>query len=180
MTVGGLSLDVDVSGLEDLRADVDAFPQGLARDMGIAMDLSLHHLVGQVRKRTPVNVATLRNSIGQSTVSEFPNLVGRVGSPLPYSIVIEEGRKFGPGAKFPPIDAIKAWAVRKLGISPDEADSAAFLIARSIKEKGFSEKGEVGPTGARMFEEGLEAATPNINRLFEAAVARSVRRFNQS
>jgi hypothetical protein len=166
----GLVLDVSVSGLADTAADLEAYPQWLGREMTIAMDLGLHHLVGHVASRTPVNNATLRNSIQQSNVSPWPNLVGRVHTPQPYGIVIERGRKF-PG-KFPPLDAIKLWAQRRLQLSPEEAEGAAFVIARSIARKGIE--------GRHMFKEGLEAAEPEINKLFDEAVARSVARFNAS
>lgn len=49
------------------------------------------------------------------------------------TVVLVTGRK--PG-KFPPIKPIREWAIRKLGVSEDEADSVAFLIARKIAKKG--------------------------------------------
>jgi hypothetical protein len=174
----GLSLGIDLSGLVDTTADLEAYPQWLGREMTIAMDLGLHHLVGHVASRTPVNEAKLRNSIQQSNVSPWPNLVGRVNTPQPYGIVIERGR--APDSNMPPVDAIAQWAVRKLQLSPEEAEGAAWAIAKSIAKHGFSDKGDTGREGAKMFEEGLEAAEPQINQLFNEAVARSVARFNAS
>ena len=170
MPTDGLILDIDVSGLEDVQADIDAFPQDVGRELTVAMEAALQLLEGQVKVRTPVNIGPLRDSITHSIVSPFPNLVGQVGTPLVYGIVMEEGRK--PGAKMPPVDAIKLWVVRKLGIPPEDADSVAFLVARSIARKGIE--------GKHMFREGLEVSEQPINQLFNNAIARSVQRFNQS
>ena len=170
VTNAPLSLDIDVSGLNDVVADVDAFPQDVGRELTIAMESSLQLLEGQVKTRTPVNVGKLRDSIGHSIISQFPNLIGQVGTPLVYGIVMEEGRK--PGARMPPVDAIKLWVVRKLGIPADEAEGVAWAVAKSIAKKGIE--------GKHMFKEGLEVSEPHINTLFDNAIARSVARFNAS
>ena len=166
----GLVLDVNVSGLEETAASVDAYPQFVSQELNAAMGSALQLLEGQIASRTPVNTGQLRQSITHQILSPFPNLVGSAGSPQPYAPVMEEGRR--PGAKMPPVDAIKLWVVRKLGIPPEEADGVAFVIARSIARKGIE--------GKHMFKEGLEASEPHINKLFNDAIARSVRRFNAS
>jgi hypothetical protein len=166
----GLSLDVSVQGLEETAASVDAYPQFVSQELTLAMNKALQLLEGQIASRTPVNTGQLRQSITHQILSPFPNLVGSVGSPQPYAPVMEEGRR--PGAKMPPVDAIKLWVVRKLGIPPEEADGVAFVIARSIARKGIE--------GRHMFQEGLEVSEPHINQLFNEAIARSIQRFNES
>jgi hypothetical protein len=164
--------------MEDVIADVETFPQSVSHELNLAMEKSLQLLRTQVEDRTPKNVGTLKGSINHQIISPFPNLVGSVGSAgHPYVLAIEYGRK---PRKFPPVDAIRLWVHQKLKLRGKEADSAAFLIARSIAKKGFSPKHAVGPTGARMFEKGLEVSEPHINQLFNSAIARSVQRFNQS
>jgi len=49
------------------------------------------------------------------------------------ALFLEFGRR--PGT-FPPIAPIRAWAIRKLGVSEDEADGVAYLIARKIAREG--------------------------------------------
>lgn len=51
-----------------------------------------------------------------------------------YAGVIEKGRR--PG-KFPDISAVRAWARRKLHLSPKEAKRAAYPIARAIARRGL-------------------------------------------
>ena len=173
-----LILDINVSGLQDVTDDIERFPQSVSRELTVAMEAALQLLEGQVKARTPVNTDKLAGSINHQIISPFPNLIGSVGAPGPYALVIEKGRR--PGARRPPVDAIRMWVVRKLGLAGDEADSAAEAIAWHIHHHGFSAKGDVGPRGARMFEEGLKTSEPHINTLFESAIARSVQRFNQS
>ena len=166
-----LQLNVALEGMEDVITDVDEFPQMVGRELSVAMEASLQFLKGQVVVRTPTNTGVLAGAINHGITSQFPNLVGFVGAPpgVPYAIVIEKGRK--PGT-MPPVDAIALWAVRKLGLSPEEAKGAAFAIAKSIAKKGIK--------GRHMFKEGLEVSEPHIKQLFDSAIARSVARFNQS
>jgi enoyl-CoA hydratase/carnithine racemase len=50
-----------------------------------------------------------------------------------YGLPVEFGRKAG---RMPPVDAIRLWVVRKLQITGDEADKAAWAIARHIGARG--------------------------------------------
>ena len=88
---------------------------------------------------------------------------GRVFSSLPYAIVIDQGRRPGSPISREGIDAIGLWAQRKLGLSAEEADRAKWPIAISIIQQGFS--------GTGYFEDGVDAATPPIQQLFEALSA---------
>lgn len=53
----------------------------------------------------------------------------------PYADIIEHGRR--PGAAFPPRGPIRRFAIRKLGVSEEQADAVAFLIAAKIAERGL-------------------------------------------
>lgn len=177
MTDDQLALDIDLSGLEEVTADMAGFPTLLGREMTTAMDAGLQFLKGQIKVRTPVNEGKLEGSINHQIISPFPNLAGLVGSPLPYSIVVEKGRR--PGQRMPPVDALAIWAIRVLKVSRDESERVGWALAKHIAKHGFSPEGQVGPKGARMFEEGLKASELEIQKLFDNAIARSVRQMNQ-
>lgn len=49
------------------------------------------------------------------------------------TVVLITGRKNG---KFPPLEPIEKWAIRKLGVDEKEAKGIAFVIARKIAKKG--------------------------------------------
>ena len=173
----GLVLDIDLSGFEETQANIAGFPADLELSLTVAMNKSLALLESQVVSRMGVgahkrgvNTGTLRDSINYQFVSPFPNLIGKVGVGVAgqrYGIFVEYGR--APG-KMPPVDAIRLWAVRKLGLSGKEADSAAWGIAKHIAKEGTE--------GLHMFKEGFEAAEPHIITLFNNAVGGATARAN--
>lgn len=59
----------------------------------------------------------------------------RVYNDAPYAAVIEHGRR--AGGRGPPLAAIRDWAMRRLGLSPEQAARAAFPIARAIAARGL-------------------------------------------
>ena len=59
----------------------------------------------------------------------------RLYNDAPYAAVIEYGRR--PGARHPPLAAIRDWAMRRLGLSQEQAQRAAFPIARAIAKRGL-------------------------------------------
>jgi len=174
----GLILDIDLSGIDETAANLDGLPADLEMALTIAMNKSLSLLQAEVSARTPIGVSgDLRKGINYQFISPFPELVGSVGSPTPYAPPIEHGRK--PG-RMPPVDAIKFWVIRKLQIPEEKAEGVAWAIAKSIAKRGFSPEGDVGPKGAKMFEEGLKASEQYIIQLFDSAVGRATAKANDS
>jgi len=88
-----------------------------------------------IRTKSVTKYGPVRNS-GQTENSLFWRYDGKtaeVGSTKGWITVLEDGR---PPGKFPPPDAMKQYVDDKLshqGISPD---SLAYLIGKSISEKG--------------------------------------------
>lgn len=80
-----------------------------------------------------------------------------VTNSAPYAAVIEYGRR--PGARFPPISAIRRWAKLKLGLSEAQAKAAAFPIARAIAKRGQKPRSV------------LTSVEPQITKAIEAEVA---------
>lgn len=175
-----LVIVIDGSEAEEAARMFDQFDHFLGRELTVAMEGSLAFVQSQVEARTPVNFGTLRASITHEIDTPFPDLTGYVATPKgseadPYARVIEYGRK--PGSKPPPVAAIQLWATRKLQIPEDEIEAVSRFIALAIGHRGFSPEWDVGPTGARMFEEGAAVSEPHIIQLFTNAVKRAVDRF---
>ena len=59
----------------------------------------------------------------------------RVFNDASYASVIEVGRR--KRSKFPPQKPIAKWAQRRLGLSVEESEAAAFAIARAIAQRGL-------------------------------------------
>ena len=89
------------------------------------------------------------------------NVIGMVGSPLPYAEYVELGTK----PHFPPIAPIEDWVQAKLNITDeDEKRDVAFLIARKISRVGTKADG----TWARV----AEADKPEVMRIIAEGVER--------
>ncbi len=175
MPENDLSLSIDVSGIDPVVEEYEHFPAAIRAVMTVAMEKSLQLVEGQVKIRTPENLGTLRASINHEIIRPFPNLVGKVGSPQIYAPVIESGRK--PGSRMPPVDAIKLWLFRKKIVTDlSKLESAAWAVAKHIAKEGFSPKGDVGPTGRKMFERGLKASSLGVQIIFD----RHIRRLTKS
>ncbi|MHB1855391.1 MAG: HK97 gp10 family phage protein [Acidimicrobiales bacterium] len=110
------------------------------------------------KMNAPVFRGLLRVSIVQHVADEGSRIVGEVGSGLVYAPVIEEGRDQG---WFPPPDALREWARKKLG---DER--LAFMVARAISRRGFKAQPYLGPA--------LEAVTPRVEAIFQARIAEAL------
>jgi hypothetical protein len=121
------------------------------------MRVAVDHVEDQVVGRTPVNTGKLRQGWGTEIQGRQAEIWGKVVNPVFYGWRIEHGRD--PG-KMPPSGALEYWVIRKLGVSPDEAKSVAFLVARGIKKHGIK--------GRFMMRDGLKKAMPQVKRLWAA------------
>lgn len=93
--------------------------------------------------------------------SEVGEMKLTVSNAMPYSGVIEEGRR--PGARMPPPQVLLPWVRRKLKATAREAPSVAFLVARAIGRRGLP--------GHHV----LRGASPEIERFVAEEVGHSVR-----
>ncbi len=153
-----LELTLDTRELEEMLRSIPKAEGIIAENAEATMGASVDLVVGEVAARTPVNTGALRGSIAGHVRGRFPaDLTGTITTPLIYGAPVEFGRQ--PGRKQPPLDAIELWVRRQLGISGDEARSAAYVIARAIGRRGIK--------GVFMFREGFAAAEPLIIRLWQ-------------
>lgn len=145
-----------------------------ARDTlaGIVLDtlrLALLDLAGHVSDKAPVDSGLMAQSFGADPATEtggiqvlgtdlLAGISGRIFSSLPYSIVMEEGRRPGAPISRAGIDAIGLWAQRKLGLTAEEASEAKWAIANTIVAQGIE--------GKKFAEAGFLAAQPGIEAMF--------------
>jgi hypothetical protein len=141
-------------------------PEMTDREATTAMRLAVGAVERQVVPRTPVNIGALKAAWSNRIMKGQRAIKGEILNPKEYAIVIEKGRR--AGAKMPPLGPIAYWLYRK-GLVTDRSEirQAAYLVARAIGRHGFSRKGQVGPKGKRMLEEGFSAAEPTVYRIFE-------------
>jgi hypothetical protein len=136
--------------IKDLKNLAKKWPEIYKEETTKILKLIAARYESEVVQRTPAGVggaSGLRGSIGatEPKVSAAGASVS-VGSPLEYAEPVEFGRKAG---RRPPVGPLELWAIRKLGISKDEARSVGFALSIHI--------GRHGTEGAFMFRDGWAA-----------------------
>lgn len=84
-----------------------------------------------------------------------------VSSSVFYAPIVEKGRR--PGRR-PPLEPIRLWVVRKLGVNQKNAREVAFLVARKIGRRGWE--------GKHPFERAAKQLLPVARQRFESLQAR--------
>ncbi len=94
--------------------------------------------------------------------------IGKVGSTSTHGPWVEHGR--GPG-RFPNIDAIRNWVMRKTG-----NEDATYIIARSIAQKGTLKNRRQGyDSGWAHIRAVTKERTKEIQRIWHEVVERYIR-----
>ena len=132
--------------MQEVAALTTCFPEAsmTARQSRLTEGLLL--LEREIKRLAPEGAGPihLRDTIFTKVEMAGEKAWGMIGTPAVYGEPVE----YGTLAHFPPVKPILFWVQRKLGLSGDEAKSAAFCIARAISKRGTK--------GAKMFGQGFE------------------------
>ena len=123
----------------------------------------------EVKENTPLGVGGAAAGLHAPIAAREPQVAGNavigvVATSAPHAIPVELGTR----PHFPPIQPLEDWARVKLRVPAGEARGVAFAIAHKIAKEGTE--------GAFMFERGLAASRPQIERIFAARRGRIVER----
>jgi hypothetical protein len=144
--------------------------------MGSAVVESVALLEKNVKQRAPVGVggaAGLKGSIFGEVKYLTQRIEGIVGTPLAYAPAVEYGR--GIGKRMPPVSALIPWVEKFLTIKEGQtAEGVAWAVARYMAARG-SRALRQSPPGERMFERGLAASEPGIQRIMKRHFGDAVR-----
>ena len=124
---------------------------GVRRSVWVHVVRAASALHGALVAATPVGVSSAMRGAWQVVYDE-PALTARVVNNMEYALAVELGRR----AKMPPVAPIQLWVERKLGLSGDEAESAAWGIAKK--------KARTATPGQRFVERTWDVAMPIIER----------------
>lgn len=163
------SITLDTRKARQYAAFLQTAPAIARQEMKTSMTEALLLLEREIKDDTPVGVGGgggLRGSITHDLRGvTLDDLQGRVFSPLKYALPVEHGTKphwvGREGMK-----SLQDWVERKLGVSPDESESVAYLVARKIARKGTK--------GAHMFENNLSEHARQVVGILGAAVERII------
>lgn len=182
MTQVALQRDFDVPELYEDFVLLAGGRGPLAREIRTALWTGVNLLAEQIVVRTPSNTGNLSGAISQAKHVTYGRGVWEAvvtDGGVPYGLPVNYGRK--PGRR-PPIDDIEYWVIRKKiqwmiplkrGPRPATTREMAWAIAMSIAMYGTFRRGTYNDDGSfshegppRMFERGMEAASPHIDKLW--------------
>lgn len=119
-------LEIKIEGLDEMKRRFLQAPKIVGDALNTGIKKAIFILLGEARKRTPVDRGFLRNA-AMNTI--FSNLKGTLENTAPYAWYVHgDGTKDRTTPHFPPLSAVAPWAARH-GIP-------AFLVAKSIARKG--------------------------------------------
>ncbi len=157
---------VNLTALEELTKNYPV-ESGAARTARLTEVLQF--LEGKIKPLTPEGAGPIhiRDTMFGKVTQMGESIQGIFGTPAIYGEPLE----FGTKPHFPPIDPIRHWVERKLGVSGKEARSTAFLIARAISRRGTA--------GAHMFEKGYDISESAIIGILEQIPEDIIRRIQE-
>ena len=155
-----------IANLEGLDSLVNRFPEVSREVRESKISEALLLLEAAVKEKTPQGAGPihLRDTIFPKVQAYGEKVEGILGTPQVHGEPVELGTK----PHFPPVEPIRFWVERVLGIQGKEAKGVAFLIARAISKRGTE--------GAKMFEEGFEENRDQVTRILEGIADEIVRR----
>jgi hypothetical protein len=158
-------IELDTSAMQDYARYLQQAPAIAREEMERSVEEALLLLERELKENTPVGAhGLLRGSIthqlrGQS-LSDGLGVAGTVGSSLSYALPVELGTK----PHFPPLEPLRDWVEKKLGVDPKRSGHVAYLVARKIARKGTQGQRYAGKT--------LDAQGDQVNKIIAAAIPR--------
>jgi len=147
-----VKMSADTSAIYNAQRDFKRNHKVATKHIQKQMTIGVNIALNEILDETPRNTGALRQSIQDDKIAP---LTWIISTPLVYADPVEIGRR--PGS-MPPTTPIELWARRKLGLSANEAEGAAYAIARAIAERGTKP--------AHMFKTGMANARPKLRRLW--------------
>lgn len=124
--------------VEQVIRNLSAIEKGIVREMVYGAQAVQAKTINDARALCPVGVTSaLAQSIqpGPITVTD-DNIEAIVEANMNYASYVESGTQ----PHFPPVDALRDWAAKKLGDA-----KLAFVVARAISRRGTMGKPFMGP-----------------------------------
>lgn len=156
-------IKLDTSAVRAYAQYLRQAPEIATEEMKAGIDEALLLLEREIKEATPVGAhALLRGSVAHEMINRIrgEEVSGKVFSPLNYALPVELGTK----PHFPPIEPLRDWVEKRLGVPAGASKSVAFLIARKIAAKGTK--------GAKMFTDTLDKRTDKVREIIALRVQR--------
>lgn len=155
-----MSYAISALGLAQLQASLKAAPQRTVQVMLAAMTQATLLLQHEVQDTMPAVSGLTRNSIGQDAFSTPAGALGVVGSNQATAMFVELGTR----PHMPPVEPLVGWVQQRLGVSAQDAQRVAWLVARKIAR--------VGTPKQLVFQKALNNNATQVRGIFEDAAQR--------
>jgi hypothetical protein len=155
-----VSIQITAVALAQLQASLQAAPQRTVAVMLAAMTEATLLLQREVQDTMPAVSGITRNSIGQDAFSTPVGALGVVGSNQPSAVFVELGTR----PHMPPVEPLVNWVQQRLGVSAQDAQRVAWLVARKIAR--------VGTPKQLVFKKAIDKNAGQVRGIFEAAAQR--------
>lgn len=157
---------IDLTEVAKLAKKYGRGPEVVERETGRTMKGATEFAARKVQFHTPVGATQdLKKGVEPIVTKIKGGFEGRVtvtGRGMGYAEFVE----FGTRPHWPPVEPIRLWVLRKLGVPAEEVPGVAFLVSRKIAR--------VGTPAQRMFEQGWIEAEPKVMSLFNVMAYRVV------
>jgi hypothetical protein len=129
--------EFEIKGVKQVIQNLGKIEKQVFNRIVTACEKTQARVVNDARDAAPVFMTTLRQSIlpGDIEVTKT-DVTAKVVANADYALFVELGTR----PHFPPVDALKPWAEKKLG---DE--NLAFVVARAISRRGTPARPFLGP-----------------------------------
>lgn len=158
-------------GTDRLRSALREAGPLATQALASAMVAEMHQVIAMATPLVPANTGNLRGSgvvlPPVITGTRIEVEAGFGNSASNYAIFVHEGRR--PGAKAPPVDAIKQWLHDK---GADE--KMAFVVARAIARRGIPKNGKP----SKFLERAFVARVPGMGDRLGAEVEKAFARLS--
>jgi len=153
-----VEIHIDFREVVKLAKKYDRGPKIVEQATYVTMFAGMALTKRRVQQFTPVGATgELRRGISWEVTKSREAIEGRVtvtGPALSYVEPVE----FGSRPHWPPVEPIRYWVLRVLGVPAEEVSRVAFLVSRKIAR--------IGTPKFRMFEQGWAEAEPKVMSLF--------------
>lgn len=129
-----MSVSVRLEGMAEARKAIAQMTEKAKEAVRAEVAASAHELRTQAIKYVSDHGITNLGDLVKMMYAEVDSdgMTAEVGNRAKHAVFVHDGTS----PHMPPVDAIAAWAQRKLGLDADEARSVGFAIALHIKENG--------------------------------------------
>jgi hypothetical protein len=160
---------LDITQPLEFSVELRSSAEGITDTLAWGVELATRELHGIQVQATPRGVTSITAASWQhSTTVRTNEVIGSVFNQQASAWVLEQGSRAGPWRTMPPWSnesaGIGLWAKRRFG--GKRARSIAYLIARKILQRGFTDKHRDFSTNA------FDGAVPRLIQILDAAIDR--------